>query len=65
MRQIEISTEFIKLDSLLKFCGAAPTGDNTAAGLWISLAVLGLCGIGAAAVMVRRKKTQNGNADIV
>ena len=45
--------------------GAAPTGDNTAAGLWISLAVLGLCGIGAAAVMVRRKKTQNGNADIV
>lgn len=26
MKQIEISTEFIKLDSLLKFCGAAPTG---------------------------------------
>ena len=26
MRQIEISPEFIKLDSLLKFCGAAPTG---------------------------------------
>ena len=26
MRQIEITTEFIKLDALLKFCGAAPTG---------------------------------------
>lgn len=26
MKQIEISTDFIKLDSLLKFCGAAPTG---------------------------------------
>ena len=26
MRQIEITIEFIKLDALLKFCGAAPTG---------------------------------------
>ena len=59
MRQIEISTEFIKLDSLLKFCGAAPTGGaaNTGGGgggMYYGLTNVGKGGSGIAVIRNHR-----------
>lgn len=54
--KVEISTDFIKLDSLLKFCGAAETG-----GMAKELVLSGAVKVQGEVCTMRGKKIYPGN----
>lgn len=55
-KSVAIDTEFIKLDSLLKFAGAAPTGGNAK-----EMVLAGEVSVGGEVCLQRGKKIRPGD----